>query len=123
MPASARVMTSTTNGLRCAMKPSTSVCGLRAICGTSTKSSTKSQLKKLIGALTAGAALTPGLNAEAADETYLTSALSSATIRGQWTALRAHIRGAKNAGTGKAADGHGSASSAIVITSMKVGDD
>jgi hypothetical protein len=91
------------------MKPSTSVCGLRAICGTSTKSNTKSQLKKLRGALTAGAALTPGLNAEAADETYLTSALS-ATIRGQWTALRAPIRGALNVGTVKAAAAKGSKS-------------
>ena len=123
MPASARVMTSTTNGLRGAMKPSTSVCGLRAICGSATKSNAKIQLIKLRGVLTAGAALTPGLKAEAADETYrdLTSAaaLSSATIRGPWTALRPHIRrGAKNVGTGKAAEGHGSACRAIVMASM-----
>ena len=122
MPASARVMTSATNGLRGAMKPSTSVRGLSAICGAAASlwafGDGATAGEKLRGALTAGAALTPGLNAEAADETYLTSALSSATIRGQWTALRAHIRGAKNVGTGKAAEGHGSACRAIVMASM-----
>ena len=127
MPASARVMTSATNGLRGAMKPSTSVRGLSAICGAAASlwafGDGATAGEKLRGALTAGAALTPGLKAEAADETYrdLTSAaaLSSATIRGPWTALRPHIRrGAKNVGTGKAAEGHGSACRAIVMASM-----
>ena len=71
MPASARVMTSTTNGLRGAMKPSTSVRGLSAICGAAASllafGDGAAMGEKWRGALTAGAALNPGLNAEAAD--------------------------------------------------------
>ena len=69
MPASARVMTSATNGLRGAMKPSTSVRGLSAICGAAASlwafGDGATAGEKLRGALTAGAALK--LNAEAAD--------------------------------------------------------
>ena len=71
MPASARVMTSTTNGLRGAMKPSISVRGLSAICGAAASllafGDGATMGEKLRGALTAGAALNPGLNAEATD--------------------------------------------------------
>jgi hypothetical protein len=71
MPASARVMTSTTNGLRGAMKPSISVRGLSAICGAAASllafGDGATMGEKMRGALTAGAALNPGLNAEAAD--------------------------------------------------------
>jgi hypothetical protein len=71
MPASARVMTSTTNGLRGAMKPSISVRGLSAIWGAAASllafGDGATMGEKLRGARTAGAALNPGLNAEAAD--------------------------------------------------------